>query len=634
MENINIEKLTPEEHQALVCMFFAKLPSSDIRYKKRIDCYKVLSSRFNKNVNTYKNSKDTYDYYFDANNRKGWENASISRRGPGYQDVYDKYKDYDIDILDKAVNEIIALYSADVGRFISMKCTFPQTVHDILSGKNIITVDGLYTLADKLTIDNIVFITLGGDKSNREVDWNTGFYAIAHIVKCPYDYGADGKDKKYFKVDLSIDLVLPEVMDREDFLHYRNTYSAPYIGPELKRDPSQAISTINDKQAVAVVRAVIDKFPQLKEKFESLFDKAFMDRVYGTAEMLIPVLVDYGTKIEIPYKGDLGNDSETEFIRSGENILYYGVPGSGKSFRVDCYLNDEAKIADKYIRRVVFHPEYSYSDFVGQIMPVLVDDGDNKKKIAYKFVSGPFTDILKTAYKYPAKKCCLVIEEINRGNAPAIFGEIFQLLDREENIDKDNYCGSKYKITNKTIADIVRPTHTDDDCFVEIPPNLSILATMNTSDQNVFAIDTAFQRRWQMKHIKNSFEGKQAEIIIPNNNITWAAFALSINEILASKSNAFGSIEDKSLGAYFAVGSDFDSTENFAEKVIKYLWDDAFKMDRKLIFKNDFYSLYKVLEAFETVNGLKDILLPEVYEMMEQKTKAQKDADVMIENAD
>lgn len=166
---------------------------------------------------------------------------------------------------------------------------------------------------------------------------------------------------------------------------------------------------------------------------------------------------------------------KTNFI--GKNILLYGVPGSGKSFTIKQeYCNDEERL-----ERLVFHPDYTNSDFVGQILPI-VSEGI----VTYEFKPGPFTRLLKKAYKNPEIEFFLIIEEINRGNAPAIFGEIFQLLDRN---DKG---ASEYGISNADLAKII---YDNEDLKVRIPSNITIICTMNTSDQNVFTLDTAFQRR-------------------------------------------------------------------------------------------------------------------------------------------
>lgn len=303
-------------------------------------------------------------------------------------------------------------------------------------------------------------------------------------------------------------------------------------------------------------------------------------------------------------------------VSTGENILLYGVPGSGKSWTIQHeYCNDE-----ECMERLVFHPDYMYSDFVGQILPVVKTDEEGNEKVRYEFKPGPFTKILKKAYETPEKSFYLVIEEINRGNAPAIFGEIFQLLDRMDE-DKDGFKkgSSEYGITNENIALAV---YGDSEAKVRIPANLSILGTMNTSDQNVFTLDTAFQRRWVMRMIKNSFEKhRYADKHILDTTVSWKQFCEAINyEIL--KLNNVTSSEDKRLGAYFvsadnlvyvlaedgATEKQIIDTEHknaqFAEKVLKYLWDDAFKFAHPDTFDmRRFQSLEMVIETFNTSRG-------------------------------
>ena len=193
---------------------------------------------------------------------------------------------------------------------------------------------------------------------------------------------------------------------------------------------------------------------------------------------------------DVPFGNYIMKSIESERLSGGTNILLYGVPGSGKSWTIE---HEYCKEGTK-VERLVFHPDYTNADFVGQILPV-VDPVD--KMVTYEFTPGPFTNILREAYKNPQQSYVLIIEEINRGNAPAIFGDIFQLLDRcveEKNIDGITYPAgtSEYGITNENIAKNVYGRVNQK---VRIPSNLSILGTMNTSDQNVFTLDTAFQRR-------------------------------------------------------------------------------------------------------------------------------------------
>ncbi|GAA8647748.1 hypothetical protein HpDR76_08760 [Helicobacter pylori] len=240
----------------------------------------------------------------------------------------------------------------------------------------------------------------------------------------------------------------------------------------------------------------------------------------------------------------------------------------------------------------MFHPDYSYSDFVGQIMPSVDDSGI----VSYKFNPGPFTNILKKAYHNPQTKHVLVIDEINRGNAPAIFGEIFQLLDRLKH-DKDGFKkgSSEYAINNTDIANIV---HNDKNASIRIPSNLWIIATMNTSDQNVFTLDTAFQRRFSMQLIENSFENVDDDfknMKILDTDITWQKFCTTINEKIAQNNEGLSSMEDKRFGVYFVSIDDLKSKENFAHKVIKYLWDDVFKFDRNIIFNTTKFNTLEVV---------------------------------------
>lgn len=291
------------------------------------------------------------------------------------------------------------------------------------------------------------------------------------------------------------------------------------------------------------------------------------------------------------------DDNERNRLSDGKNILIYGVPGSGKSWTIkNKYCNDIS-----HMERVVFHPDYTYSDFIGQILPNVVDG-----QITYKFVPGPFTLILKKAYENYNQKYYLVIEEINRGNAPAIFGDIFQLLDRktEENDDDYPIGTSEYEITNPEIAKVV---YNDKEHKIRIPSNLSILATMNTSDQNVFTLDTAFQRRWSMELINNNFDNvddKFKNTLILDTNVTWEKFCTEINNLIIEKNNLTLSSEDKRMGKYFVQIEDLKDENRFAEKVLKYLWDDVFKFSREEIFNVDQLSLEFVINKFISSSGM------------------------------
>lgn len=305
-------------------------------------------------------------------------------------------------------------------------------------------------------------------------------------------------------------------------------------------------------------------------------------------------------------------------IKGAENVLLYGVPGVGKSHEIQTkYCDDPERM-----ERVVFHPDYTYSDFVGQILPRVEKDKDGNEKLKYVFTPGPFTRMLKKAQEDPSNHYYLVIEELNRGNAPAIFGEIFQLLDRkdEDEFPAEEVGESEYGISN---YDVAKEVYGDENHPVRIPSNMNILATMNTADQNVFTLDTAFLRRWSTRQIENNFEkSEHSKDMIDGTKVSWGTFATVINDMIIDSNTDMVSSADKCLGIYFAKKKELDA-DKFSEKVLKHLWDNAFRMDPTVIFNESCKSLEDVVSKYETseADKLESVLRTEVYEKMLLKMK-------------
>ena len=332
----------------------------------------------------------------------------------------------------------------------------------------------------------------------------------------------------------------------------------------------------------------------------------FMYSIFAIKEDDAEALEEFNNKFDILNTAtvvdidNLVNDDTNEQFIDGQNVLFYGVPGTGKSYRIKRTYHPTIDNSE----RVVFHPDYTYSDFVGQILPETKKDDNGNDIISYPFTPGPFTRILKKASKEENKDkpFYLIIEEINRGNAPAIFGEIFQLLDRCDETDKSddpsvNIGESVYSINN---ADIAKEVYGNSEHPVKIPANLFILATMNTADQNVFTLDTAFKRRWIMKSIKNNINDcGHANNHICGRNLTWLKFATEINNRILEYGEGNLSSEDNRLGAYFVKANELNDSSVFAEKVLMYLWNDAFKYDREKVFKNQYKSLEQLIDGFE-----------------------------------
>lgn len=266
----------------------------------------------------------------------------------------------------------------------------------------------------------------------------------------------------------------------------------------------------------------------------------------------------------------------------GINKIFYGCPGVGKSYNIN-------KDYSCNTFRTTFHPEYTYYDFVGSIRPQ-IDYSQEKPITSYEFVPGDFTLALKYAIANPNETVNFIIEELNRANTSAVFGDIFQLLDR------DSTGISEYYITNKNISNVIY--NNSDRSFildwlntdiekhqVKIPNNLNIIASMNTSDQNINALDSAFTRRWDTEYIPIDFYKLDEDFIIDGLNINWSIFAQKVNEKILSSDML--NAEDKQLGPFFAKESTITSSTLFSNKILVYLWKDVFKVNKSIIFNTD-----------------------------------------------
>lgn len=767
--------MTPAHHQALACMYFAKLPKTDSRYKKRNECFELFEKKFNKKATTYKQAKDTYDAYFETNNRVGYKDAPISRRGIAYQEVYELYKDYDTDILEKTVDQIMALYSEEKSDYMALRLTDPASVHSLLEGVRELTVDRITDLNEYLNQGRILFIALGGDKGKAEVDWETGFFAIGHVTKGPYDIGYE-KNKRgtnYFRFDLTVDVVLDRPISRSGFIKYPNTYDAAYIGLELHRDRSQANSMIGNDQAVAIIRATIDMMPHLKEKFEQIFPDDFMERVLGSTKVLVETQINYGQDLkeavdesfensQVDEENTESQENEISFIRVGtesdgdsefdlfinenyagigwnaigklneiinesdnpkaaiaerlgyiyysdktetgkkivsakkagemlaffdakayenylvamkgrrilaigqitgdyyfdeskifghcrpvnwikiftdeqiylpedegylttccsirkennieflnslindsdmpedeiffdyeefktdkkkykRNLILHGAPGTGKSYRIEKLRKDLIGDEPNYTR-VTFHPDYTYSGFVGTYKPVPLENGENSE-ITYEYVPGPFMKILTEALMHQDVPYLLIIEEINRANTAAVFGDVFQLLDRD-NTGKSQY---PVNVSRDMKSYLKRVTGINFD-EIRIPSNMFIWATMNSADQGVYPMDTAFKRRWSFSYIGlNDSENdmRKYDVILgetAQQRVNWNKLRNALND----KLTLLGINEDKLLGPFFISEHDMSDEKGFSEvfkdKVISYLFEDAARGKREKLF--------------------------------------------------
>lgn len=320
-------------------------------------------------------------------------------------------------------------------------------------------------------------------------------------------------------------------------------------------------------------------------------------------------------KNELVRKGNPAESSRAEnhlLKTTGLQQIYYGAPGTGKSKTIKDLTFGESVI------RTTFHPDSDYASFVGTYKPIteevtlrdcygkkVIEEETNEvvkeERIAYKFIPQAFLEAYVEAWKKlgSSKKQFLIIEEINRGNCAQIFGDLFQLLDRNEYgfsdypivADKDmqKYLEKEFagwEITNK---DEINQLYGEANMInlimkgerLVLPSNLYIWATTNTSDQSLFPIDSAFKRRWDWKYVPIR-EGRDKETNAPLNwyintgdkQYKWWSFISKVNELIGSLTNS----EDKKLGYFFCKAKDGEiDADLFVSKVIFYLWNDVFK---------------------------------------------------------
>ena len=352
---------------------------------------------------------------------------------------------------------------------------------------------------------------------------------------------------------------------------------------------------------------------------------ALRDFLFSGDVIVLTKLDNGGVSFEVKIPDNPIVEFSTKQILSADlksqprQLIIYGAPGTGKSWRIK---NDTQGMS---VLRTTFHPDSDYSTFVGAYKPSMEADeydtvvttgerspGGNiskkdglvrQKRIVYKFVAQAFLKAYVAAWKKMADAAdggqgaarptvCLVIEEINRGNCAQIFGDLFQLLDRDDygfsdyeiaaDEDLRRYLAEAFKGVRGADAQERVPPEVAEKLeqilkgeILLLPPNLYIWATMNTSDQSLFPIDSAFKRRWAWKYIPISNAGKNYSIEVGSDKYDWWTFLEKANDLVQS----FTESEDKKLGYFFckADRNGVISLEQFVGKVVFYLWNGVFK---------------------------------------------------------
>ena len=324
------------------------------------------------------------------------------------------------------------------------------------------------------------------------------------------------------------------------------------------------------------------------------------------------------------------DESGFSFGVAGSNVIFFGPPGTGKSFEV------KKKVGTAPMFRTQFHPEYSHSDFIGSYRPVVGSESDAANKVDghdgvviarpvnyFAFVPGPFALALKYAFENPLYHVYLVIEEINRGDCSAIFGDVFQLLDRDDTGRSEFGITAKPELLTYFEGKIVAGYGQ-----LYLPPNLSLLATMNTSDQSLYPMDSAFKRRWQWKYCTIDFEQLLAYTgnVRPtlkdlNENWDWIIILKVLNKKIVLDNMG---MEDKQLGPWFIKPKKTGEVDwnTFLNKCLFYLWHDVFKDQQDdSPFNTETCKTFGEVQANIRTKGLKVGFKPEVIKNIREMLK-------------
>ena len=376
------------------------------------------------------------------------------------------------------------------------------------------------------------------------------------------------------------------------------------------------------------------KYEQLPEDFEKFYNALEKNHIIDKFVELTPE------------KGIRKNNSAGQTVSTqvtARQVIYFGAPGTSKSYTLN---KDAEKIANQ--ERVTFYPEYSYQQFVGTYKPCMVkskdeDKGEGEDKIAYKFVPGPLLRLLEKALKAekakaekaetqdknkedtPAaqtstenqengqeekntEKFLLIVEELNRAEAAAVFGDLFQLLDRNSDGESEypisvsedlkQYLRRGTDKTDEKDRGVWADVPEDEQKKLYFPSNFYIWATMNSADQGVFPLDTAFKRRWDFKYFGINDAEKELKKGVPQ---FWNNLRTTINDALQKKLTLN---EDKLLGPFFMKVENIDEQtfwERFCSKVLLYLYEDAARLKRSQIFKDKTYS--EIYNAFKKIDS-------------------------------
>lgn len=522
-----VDQFAPIDAMRVLSLFLAQKdepqkPHEELGFSTQQAAFEQIGSIFGYNPHTVKLTRDSFDFHTESA-RVGWQ----EELRPALKEIIDKFGSLSRAELLEISREILSREWTPMAN--------KQKINDALFSK-IENADSKTKIKPAFSGVVITFSNTGQGAGGRK--WFT--VTIDQLVSNLSDminklaaFQAAGPDyveanwRKAFEDNLSDEVsralagtqTLPYFSLLAKIIHYANS-DAPYIDKRIDLDEAK-------------IRIALDTLKRIAAN--------------GLAE------------IEAPDADDV------ERLAGGNNTIYYGAPGTGKSYRVDSLSKDA------HVIRTVFHPDVQNSDFVGSLKPVR-EDGD----ITYRFSPGPFAIALVDAMNNPGKEVWLVIEELNRAPAAAVFGDLFLLLDRDE----DGTGEYDVNCPSEEFALWYEEQTGEKSGKIRLPSNLWIAATMNSADQGVYPLDTAFRRRWIQEYIPIEYDkGPDGKITVMQTgggeiSLDWRAFVKILNDHLT---DVLSIAEDRLVGPWFVKKDELGDAGVLPGKVLIYLWDDLLR---------------------------------------------------------
>lgn len=537
-----------------VCLFLAQSgdPHAELGYKTQTSAFDEIGARFGVPKNSVRNVRDMFDRFTDSD-RVGWENTELPQR---FKTILDQHAETSRAELRDISIEILTLEWEKLGKeedqtmkdggHLSETARFSEEVAANFSIPKFTIIAESYATTWGFVNGAGRTFKLSNDDLNK---------ALTEILAAWGDWTAAGLNNNSKNPDDTL---------------------TSFAGKHFSSGAHQVLANDQRRGFLHFISAIAftathdipfdetaSKVPLKKEDYEAAL--GLVSEIQRNSK-----LVSQGMS-----KSGVTNKQQAA-LKGGENVIFYGAPGTGKSNRVE----KKIKEAGKKPFRTVFHPDLQNSDFFGCLKPQM--DG---KKVRYGFSPGPFMKALAEAYREPTEPVFLVVEELNRAAAAAVFGDLFLLLDRDDDGNGEYDVSFPSPESEQWFEAETGTAHE----ALLLPSNLFIYATMNSADQGVYPIDTAFRRRWRQEYLPLDYKsGPDGDIAYVDStgkrrSLAWREFVKSLNGHLTS-SQTLDIAEDRLLGQWFVKKKELDG-KGIPEKVLLYLWDDLLRHEgRDLIF--------------------------------------------------